>query len=209
VTLPSSKPVLGLIGAIGAGKTTAAAAFALRGGFVVDCDKLGHLALDLPNVRQQLVTRWGERVLIPADGVNRRVIAGIVFGEPTERRALEAIVFPIIGDMTRTEMTKAQADPNARFILLDAATLLEADWGKMCDKIVYIDAPRDVRLQRLAARSGWTSADLAAREAAQLPAAEKQRHAHAIITNADSPDCLQLEVDRVLQKWDLFPEGRS
>jgi len=209
VTLPSSKPVLGLIGAIGAGKTTAAAAFALRGGFVVDCDKLGHLALDLPNVRQQLVIRWGERVLIPADGVNRRVIAGIVFGEPTERRALEAIVFPIIGDMTRTEMTKAQADPNARFILLDAATLLEADWGKMCDKIVYIDAPRDVRLQRLAARSGWTSADLAAREAAQLPAAEKQRHAHAIITNADSPDCLQLEVDRVLQKWDLFPEGRS
>ena len=209
MTLPSSKPVLGLIGAIGAGKTTAAAAFALRGGFVVDCDKLGHLALDLPNVRQQLVIRWGERVLIPADGVNRRVIAGIVFGEPTERRALEAIVFPIIGDMTRTEMTKAQADPNARFILLDAATLLEADWGKMCDKIVYIDAPRDVRLQRLAARSGWTSADLAAREAAQLPAAEKQRHAHAIITNADSPDCLQLEVDRVLQKWDLFPEGRS
>ena len=209
MTLPSSKPVLGLIGAIGAGKTTAAAAFALRGGFVVDCDKLGHLALDLPNVRQQLVIRWGERVLIPADGVNRRVIAGIVFGEPTERRALEAIVFPIIGDMTRIEMTKAQADPNARFILLDAATLLEADWGKMCDKIVYIDAPRDVRLQRLAARSGWTSADLAAREAAQLPAAEKQRHAHAIITNADSPDCLQLEVDRVLQKWDLFPEGRS
>lgn len=194
-------PVLGLIGGIGAGKSTAAACFAARGGFVVDCDRLGHVALDLPQVKRQLVDRWGEPVLNPDGTANRRAIGGIVFHTPGEREWLEGVVFPVIGDLARAEIARAEADPAVRFVVLDAAVLLEAGWGPMCDKVVYVDAPREVRLARLAARSRWTAADLTAREAAQWPAERRKAAAHAVIVNDGPLEQLQERVDQTLAGW--------
>src|SRR5438477_8015865 len=88
------KPVIGLVGGVGAGKSAAAAAMARRGGAVVDGDRLGHEALELPEVKRQLVARWGGRVLKPDGTANRRAIAGVVFADPAELKALEAVVFP-------------------------------------------------------------------------------------------------------------------
>jgi dephospho-CoA kinase len=195
------KPVLGLIGGIGAGKTAAARCFAARGGFAVDCDKLGHVALEVPDVKRELTERWGGRVLNPDGTANRRAIAGIVFDTPGEREWLEGVVFPVIGGLATAGIRKAEGDSAARFVVLDAAVLLEAGWGPMCDKIVYVDAPRELRERRLKARSGWTAADLAAREAAQWPAERKKAHAHAVIVNDGSPEGLQGRVDHVLKSW--------
>ena len=56
--------------------------------------------------------------------------------------------------------------------MLDAALLFEAGWDKLCDKILFVDAPRDIRLERAVAR-GWSAEQFAAREAAQMPLDEK------------------------------------
>ena len=192
-------PVLGLIGAIGAGKSTAARCFAHRGGFVIDCDVLGHRALDAAPVRQAIVTRWGQSVLNDEGRVNRSALGKIVFGTPQEREALESIVFPVIGDLARAEI--ANATPQSRFVVLDAATLLEAGWADHCDRIVYVDAPRAQRVQRLATRSGWDEAELTRRELAQLPAEVKQARAHAIIRNDAGVPELQDRVDQLLKEW--------
>jgi dephospho-CoA kinase len=198
-----AKPVIGVVGGIGAGKSTAAAAFAARGGAVVNADALGHEALDQPGVKAALVERWGDRVLKPDGRPDRRAIAGIVFADPAELRALEGLVFPYIGRRVLEEVARAQADPAARFVVLDAAVMLEAGWNNACDRIVYVDAPRDARLARLAARSGWTAADLAAREAAQMPAAEKMARADAVLVNDAGPEQLQEQVDRLLTEWGI------
>jgi dephospho-CoA kinase len=71
------------------------------------------------------------------------------------------------------------------------------------DRLAYLDAPRELRLARLAARSGWAEAELAAREAAQWPAEEKKMRADAVIVNDAGPDALQERVDRVLAGWQL------
>lgn len=195
------KPVLGLIGGIGAGKTTAAGCLAARGGFVIDCDKLGHVALDLPQVKDKLRPRWGEAVFTPEGCVNRRAVAGVVFGKPAEREWLESVVFPEIGRLADERLRTANADPVARFSVLDAAVLLEAGWKDRCDRILYIDAPVEVRVNRLATRSRWTAADLAAREAAQWPVEVKKRHADAVIMNDGTPADLQQRIDHVLTDW--------
>jgi dephospho-CoA kinase len=199
------KPVVGLVGGIGAGKSAVAAAMARRGGQVVDGDRLGHEALELPDVKRQLVERWGKRVLKPNGAANRRAIAGIVFDEPTELKALEAMVFPHIGRRAREEIAAAQADSTVRFVVLDAAVMLEAGWADACDRIVYVDASRDVRLARLAARSGWKPEEVAAREAAQLAPEAKRARADAVLTNDGTPDQLQEHVDRLLGEWGLLP----
>jgi dephospho-CoA kinase len=140
-------------------------------------------------------------VLKPNGRLDRRTIAGIVFADPAERAALEAIVFPFIGKRALEEIQKAQANPAVKFVVVDAAVMLEAGWENECDRLVYVDAPRDVRLARLAARSGWTDADLIAREAAQWPAEKKLKRAAAVIVNDGSTETLQSQVDRLLREW--------
>ena len=198
------KPIIGLIGAIGAGKSAAAAAMAKRGGVVVDADKLGHEVLELPDVKRQFAVRWGAGVFKDDGTVNRRTIASIVFQDAKERHALEAIVFPAIRKRAEEAIAKLQADDHARFVVLDAAVMLEAGWHDACNKIVFIDAARDLRIQRLATRSGWTEAELAMRESAQLPLDVKRARADVVIMNAGSLDELQNHVDRVLQSWNFL-----
>ncbi len=192
------KPVIGLIGAIGAGKSTAAKCFAARGGSVIDADALGHEALRQPEIVAHLASLWGESVCRADGTLDRRAIGRIVFTDQIQRAALEAAVFPYIGERTRQEIATAQANPDATFVVLDAAVLLEAGWGELVDSLVYVDAPREVRLARLARRSGWDEAELERREAAQWPADEKKRRASAVLVNDAGPDELQEQVDRVL-----------
>lgn len=201
MTLPGSKPVLGLVGAIGAGKTAVAALLTARGAAVVDADKLGHAALERSDVKSKLVAHWGERILKSDGMVNRREIGSIVFADPKERAVLESLVFPVIGAMAAECIAAAANDPSIRFVVLDAAVMLEAGWAGACDKILYIDAPRELRLTRLAARSHWTPEDLAAREAAQMPEMKKKARADAILVSDGTLADLTRKLDAVLQEW--------
>src|SRR5580698_1549856 len=80
-----SKPVIGLIGAIGAGKSTVARCFEQRGGKVIDADAIGHKALEQPDIIQKVIERWGDRVNKSAGSLDRGAIARIVFANPEER----------------------------------------------------------------------------------------------------------------------------
>lgn len=197
------KPTIGLIGAIGAGKSAAAAALAARGAWVVNADALGHEALEQPEIRARLIDRWGTQVFRPDGHADRRAIAAIVFADPDERTALEGIVFPYIGRRAFAEVLAGQADPAARLVVLDAAVMLEAGWNNVCDRVVYVDAPRETRLARLAARRGWSRDDLAAREAAQWPAERKTAFADAVIVNDAGVRELQEKVDQLLGSWGI------
>lgn len=208
MTLPSCgepKPVIGLVGAIGAGKSTAARCLARRGGAVIDADAIGHAVLELPAVKRGILERWGRRgpLLKPDGKLDRRSIAAVVFGDPAERAALEGMVFPAIREQAAAEIAAARNNPAVRFVVLDAAVMLEAGWDSVCDRLIYVDAPRDLRLSRVAARSGWAAADLDAREAAQMPAAEKMRRADAVVVNDGPPEALQEAVDELLGRWGL------
>ena len=92
-------------------------------------------------------------------------------------------------------------------MVLDAAVLLEAGWGEMVDRLVYIDAPRELRLERLNARSGWSDADLTAREGAQWPAVRKKERADALIENSSDSQALQRLVDSALARLGIRPES--
>src|ERR1700719_4350855 len=88
----SGKPIIGLVGGIGAGKSLAAALFAERGARVIDADALGHTALRQPAICTQVRNRWGPAVMESDGQVNRRKLGALVFADAIERRALQAIV---------------------------------------------------------------------------------------------------------------------
>ena len=199
------KPVIGLIGGIGSGKSRVAELLARRGARVLSGDQAGHEALRQPEVKARVVERWGPGVLDEHGEVDRRRLAARVFADPAERRALEAIAWPWIGRRLREQVEAARADPAVRLILLDAAVLLEAGWDGVCDRLVYVDAPRDVRLRRLAEQRGWSAKEVTAREEAQLPLTEKARRADDVLDNSGPPEALARQVDELLQKWGVAP----
>jgi dephospho-CoA kinase len=203
VTLSSSKPVIGLIGGIGSGKSQVAAALARRGARVIAADELAHAALRQPELRERIVARWGPGVLDERGEVSRRRLGAIVFADAAERRALEEIVHPWIQQRIREEAAAAGSDPAVRLIVLDAAIMLEAGWHGVCDRLIYVDAPREVRLRRLEGQRGWTAAEAEARERAQLPLTEKAARADHVLDNATTLDHLERQVDELLRLWGL------
>ncbi|MCE9533454.1 MAG: dephospho-CoA kinase [Planctomycetes bacterium] len=197
----NSKPVIGLVGGIGSGKSRVAAAFARHGAVVVAADAFGHEALVQPDILARIVQRWGERVLDPQRQVDRKKLAGIVFASPVERANLELLVFPWIEKRIKEEIAKARTDDRVKLIVLDAAIMLEASWNNCCDRIVYVHAPRFVRLERLQTHRGWTADDVAKRESAQLPLSVKAARADAAVDNSGSEENTQRQVDALVQQW--------
>lgn len=174
-------PIIGLAGGIGAGKSAVAACLQALGCVVSDSDELAKAALRDHAVVEQLVARWGARV-IGRDGlVNRSAVAAIVFEDERERRWLESIVHPWIEARRRASF--AAAPPGTPALVIDAPLLFEAGLDRDCDGILFVDAPRALRLERLRASRGWSASELDRREAAQLPLDLKRAKADIVIVN--------------------------
>lgn len=198
------KPVIGLVGGIGAGKSTVANALLRHGGRVIAADPLGHEALEEPEIRDRVAEAFAGRDILSAEGkVDRRKLGQVVFPSPVERTRLEHLVHPYIEGRIREEIDRALADPKVKFVVLDAAIMLEAGWDDVCDKLIYVDVARPVRLARVQAQRGWTETELANREAVQMPPEKKKERADAVIDNGGAPEATIAQVDQLVKRWEL------
>ncbi len=194
-----SPMVIGLVGGIGAGKSEVAKAFAAEGFLVIDSDRDARAALDQPEVREQLVRWWGGGV-VGADGkVDRKKIAEIVFSKPEERARLEALVHPMV-KKGRGELIARAAAEGRPGVVIDAPLLIEAGSDKECDAVVFVDAPREVRLARVQQSRGWTEEELERREKAQLSLEDKRARADAVVINDGARGVLPERIRMVLQQ---------
>jgi dephospho-CoA kinase len=202
------KPVVGLIGGIGSGKSRVAAELARHGARVIAADQVGHEALRHPDIRDRVVRRWGPQILDAQGAVDRRRLGAIVFADGAELKALEALVHPWMDGRIAAEIAAARADPAVALVVLDAAILLEAGWNRHCDWLVYVHAPRDVRLRRLAEQRGWSTKEVAARGDAQLPLTDKVSRADFVVDNTASAAELTRQVEELLSYWIPSPPAR-
>ena len=196
------KWVIGLVGGIGSGKSLVANLLAEHGGRIVSGDEAGHDALRQSEIRQRVVERFGRGIVNEFGEIVRRKLAAIVFSNEQARKDLEAIVFPWIERRLEQEIAQAKADSAIRFVIIDAAVMLEADWDHGCDRLIYINVPREIRLQRLVER-GWELSQIEAREKAQWPLEEKASRADAIIDNSGDRAETAGQVQALVKKWNL------
>jgi dephospho-CoA kinase len=185
-------PVIGVVGGMGAGKSTVSGLLEARGAHVIDADHVGHALLDQKPSRLEVVARFGPEVLSSEDPerADRAALARRVFADPAERAALERILHPRMKSTFEKAIARAVRRGEARMVVLDAAVLFEAGWNEICDFVVFVDAPFAVRLDRLRAHRSWTAADLKAREAAQWPLERKRGLADMVVVNDGDRDRL-------------------
>jgi len=193
------KKVIGVIGAIGAGKSTVAKRLEELGAKLIDGDAVGHTVLREPEIKSRIVDRFGEDVVGTNGEIDRKRLGGIVFSDKASLDALEAIMHPRMKRIFAEEIADAQNDPSVKLIVFDAAILLEADWGGLMDEIVYVDADRRLREERVKVR-GWSPAELARREQAQWLAEKKKTLADHVIVN-DVWEARRWEVDALFRRW--------
>ena len=189
--------VVGLTGGIGSGKSTVAAMLAERGAVVIDADAVAREAVAPGGPAHQPVTdRFGPGILAADGTVDRRRLAAVVFADPAERAALEAIVHPAVRAGV-AERVAAEAAAGTRLVVVEIPLLAESpSAGAGLQAVVVVDCPEDVAVARLVARREMAEADARARIAAQASRSERLALADFVVDNAGPPEQLAAEVGR-------------
>ena len=201
-----AKPTIGLIGTIGAGKSTVAKMFGDLGWCVSDSDALAHAAFNDPAIRKTLIGWWGEGILAPDGKVNRARVAAIVFPSGSaspeefaacarEREALEGLTHPWIHNQRHAHFASAPA--GCVGFVIDAPLLLESRLDAECSHIVLVDAPAARRLGRVQSTRGWNGGELERRESTQMPLDLKVKRAHHVLVNDADLESLRARVARI------------
>ena len=199
-SIAKDKPVIGLVGGIGAGKSTVAAELALLGCAVIDGDEIGHELLIDDSVKRQIRQRWGDDVF-GADGeVNRPALGRIVFADADELAGLNAILHPRIRQEMKRRIGEARSQRDIEAVVLDAAVLIEAGWQDLCSDVVFVDAPRAARLDRVRMQRNWDDAELSARENLQIALDKKRAMSDHILSNLASDPSFAQDVRELLSR---------
>ena len=196
----ANKPVIGIAGGIGSGKSFVASLFGQLGCLVVNSDQQVSEAYRDPAVMETLRHWWGDEA-IGADGqVNRKFIASKVFSNVDERRRLEALIHPLVYAARRRVMSAAGANPKIIAFVWDTPLLFEASLNLQCDVVVFIDAPVNVRLARVRQTRNWTEQELISRENSQWPLDKKREISDYVLRNTADVGYARGQVKDVLSR---------
>lgn len=187
---------VGVTGGIGSGKTAFVARLAEHAGVrVLLADDLAkRLMAEDPDVRRQLVARFGPETFGADGALDRGRLAARVFGDEAELAALNAIVHPAVRRALADEVERARAE-GVRVLVYEAALLFETGGDAVVDHVVVVDAPVEVRVARAAARDGVPEEAVRARMRHQLDPAEARRRADRVVENHGDLDALWAAAD--------------
>lgn len=195
--------VIGLTGGIGVGKSTVAALLAEKGATIVDCDGLGRLVVQ-PGGRayQGVIDRFGSDIVLEDGQLDRAKLASVVFSDADALSDLNSITHPAIDEEIAAAIAGAPTSP----VVLDMAVLVETDLGKgQYDSVLVVEAPLEVRLERLESTRGMSREDATARIANQADDEQRRAVADHVISNGGTEADLAEAVDHYWATVGLNP----
>lgn len=173
--------IVGLTGGIGSGKSTVADAFVALGAGLVDTDVIAReLTLADGKAMPALIAEFGPDIVAKDGAMDRSAVRQRVFADPSARERLEGILHPLIRQMS-TERCVAVTAP---YVVLAVPLLVESgDYHQRCDRIVVVDCPETVQIERVMARNGLSIDEVRAIMAAQATRQQRLAAANDIVVN--------------------------
>lgn len=193
-----NKPIIGLTGGIGAGKSTVAGLLKQLGAAVIDADQLCHEQLSIPAVSETLQEWWGRRILTDDGQVDRQAVASIVFSAPEQLCRLEDLLYPRIHKEREKLASSYMADANVKAIVFDIPKLVETGLDEECDAIIFVEVDAAIRLERIRSARRWEASDLQQREKLLDPLDKKRAIADYVVINNSTETELLPQLKRIL-----------
>lgn len=189
-----STAVIGITGGIGSGKTAATERFASHGIEIVDADLMSRdVVKPETQALKAIAERFGtERILLEDGSLNRRELRHIIFNDAQQKTWLETLLHPLI----REQIVQRLQACKPPYCLLSSPLLLETDQQKMCERILLIDAPEQLQLDRTQLRDNTSADAVKAIMASQLTRQQRQARANDIILNDSDLMALHAAVDK-------------
>ncbi|MEE1867997.1 dephospho-CoA kinase [Pseudomonas auratipiscis] len=186
--------ILGLTGGIGSGKSAAAQRFVELGVHLVDADQAARWVVEPGRpALASIVERFGPGVLLEDGQLDRAALRQLIFSDPEQRRWLEALLHPLIGQEIFSYLAKAES-PYAVFV---SPLMVESGQFQRTQRLLVIDAPQELQIQRTLLRDQTSPEQVQAILKAQASREERLRHAHDVLVNDRDLTWLHSQVDRL------------
>ncbi len=193
-----AKLIIGLTGGIGSGKSAATRCFEKKGVPIVDADIVARDVVAPGSEGLSALTRlFGSKVLLNDGSLNRAALRELVFNNEEKKTLLESILHPLIKARS-AELLQAAQGPYA---IYSAPLLIESKGHNNVDRIVVVDVPEEVQLQRASQRDGQSPEQIKAIMKTQLSRVDRLSYADDIVDNAGDLNALQQQVEQLHQKY--------
>jgi dephospho-CoA kinase len=191
---------LGLTGGIASGKSTVAAMLRELGFPVLDADSLAHKIIEPGQAaHHEIILEFGPEIIAKENKIDRVQLGEIVFADRQKLERLNAIVHPRVRETIFRQLQELESTGNREAAFVEAALLVEANYEKNLDGLVVVWCSPEQQLERLLAR-GFGEEEARRRIAAQLPVAEKLRHATETIDCSGTIEETRLQVQALAGK---------
>jgi dephospho-CoA kinase len=176
--------IVGLTGGIGSGKSTVVRIFGDLGVHWVDADDVAREVVEPGTAGLAAIAEHFGREILQADGaLDRAALRQRVFENPEERHWLERLLHPVIREELVRQLQSPDAPYSQPYVLLVSPLLLETDQHELVDRIVVVDVPEDIQIERTMARDDNSQAQVERIMAAQMARDERRSRADAVIDN--------------------------
>ena len=177
------KPIVGILGGICSGKSTVAAELAKLGCKVIDGDKIAHEVLQRKAVRERIASLFGRSILDSAGNVDHHKLAEVVFADADKLLSLNEIIHPLVLERAEELISQYNRQNQVRAIVLDMPLLAEVGWAERCDKLIFVECERRIRLDRAKKMCDLDENHLKIRENFQISLDNKAAIADNVIDN--------------------------
>lgn len=197
---------LGLTGGIGSGKSAAAQHFIDLGVHVIDADHAARWVVEPGRpALEQIARHFGDGVL-QADGqLDRAALRKLIFEVPEQRRWLEALLHPLIAEEIVSHLARAESP----YAILVSPLLIESGQSRMTQRILVIDVPQQLQIERTLQRDQISEQQVQAILQAQASREERLRHADDVLVNDRDHAWLRSEVERLHHFYLTLRGGQS
>lgn len=191
---------VGLTGGIGTGKSTVSALFKAQDIPVIDADLIARKVLLVhPEILEIIKERFGEEYFDDKGNFLRRKMGALIFTSSEKKQEYEDIILPYIKEDIFKEL-KEYADKEMKISIVDAPTLIESNLHVKMDVVVVVTADKEIQINRVMNRDGYTREEALQRISSQMSTEEKIKRADYIINNNGDLNETKEQVKRLIEE---------
>lgn len=192
--------IIGLTGGIGSGKSTVAGLFFELGIPIIDADKIAHsLTVKGSKINAHIREIWRDDVVSSEGELNRTALRTKVFSNPDELEKLEALLHPAIRSAMLEKISRHRAEA-LPYCILEVPLLFEKGFNRMVDKVIVVDLPEALQIERVQTRSGLSCEEIERIIKKQIDRASRLKRADYVIDNALPQETLASRVSILHEK---------